>query len=112
MSVTTQQLEQQREAAKELVELRDVAQRLASNADFRRLIHDEYMVKDAARLAGLAGDPILDPQQRADSMQMAIAAGHLRRFLSATIQRGNKGADDILAIESNLDEIRAEEAND
>jgi len=112
MSDTTQKLEQQREAAKELVEFRDMAQRLASNSDFRRLIHDEYMVKDAARLAGMAGDPILDPQQRTDAMQMAMAAGHLRRFLSTTIQRGNKGEDDILAINQDLDEVRAEEAQD
>lgn len=60
----------------------------------------------------LAGDPIMDPQQRADAQQMSMAAGHFKRFLSVTTQRGNAGAANIVKIESELDELRAEEAGE
>lgn len=109
MSEATDQLTDQLVAEKELVQLRNAAQRLAANPDFRRLIFDEYLLKETARLAMLAGDPVFDVQQRADAAQMSMAAGHLKRFLSVTVQRGNIAADNILGINEQLDEIRAEE---
>lgn len=112
MSEATQVMEESLAAEKELVELRDSAQRLHANPDFRRLIEKEYMLYEPARLAMAAGDPILEANVRADMLQMALAAGHLKRFLSVTIQRGNMSANNVAAINENLDEMRAEEAQD
>lgn len=112
MSEATEALLEQLKAEKELVELSQAAQRLSKNADFRRLIFDEYLLKEPARLAMLAGDPILDPQQRADAQQMSMAAGHFKRFLSVTTKRGEAGAANMVNIEAELDEIRALEASE
>ena len=112
MSEATMALEEQIKAEKELVELHDCVHRLQSNRDFRRLINDEFLLKEPARLAMMAGDPIMDPQQRADAAEMSRAAGHLKRFLSATHTRGKHAASNIKDIEAQLDEVRAEEAND
>lgn len=112
MSEATQALQDQLKAEKELVELAEAAQRLSKNVDFRRLIHDEYLLKEPARLAMAAGDPTFDPQQRADCAQMSLAAGHFKRFLSVTFQRGQVAQANIIEIEGNLDELRAMEAGE
>lgn len=112
MSEATDQLNDQLVAEKELVELRGVAQRLAANPDFRRLVFDEYFMKETARLAMLAGDPIMGVQERADAAQMSMAAGHFKRFLSVTVQRGNAAESNIKGINEELEEIRIEGAND
>lgn len=110
MSVELQSLEDQLAAEKKMVEQRTIAQRLSTNPDFRKLILDEFMVFEVARLAMMSGDPILDPQQRADALSMCQGAGHLKRFLSATVQRGNNAETNVLDLEAQIEELRAEEA--
>ena len=112
MSEATDQLDQQLRSEKELVELMGCAQRLHANPDFRRLIEDEFLMKEPARLAMMSGDPIINREDREDAMRMAQAAGHLKRFLSATFQRGRAAETNIVSINSELDEVRAEEAQD
>lgn len=109
MSEATAQLEKQLKAERELVERRDMAQRLHNNADFRKLITEYYLLIEPARLAAMSGDPILSPQERADALAMAQAAGHFKRFMSATFQMGNLAEDNIRQINLTLDEVRAEE---
>jgi hypothetical protein len=112
MSEATDQLDQQLRSEKELVELKGCADRLHANPDFRRLVYDEYLLKEPARLAMMAGDPIMEKPVRDDAMQMALAAGHFKRFMAATHQRGVAAEGNIIQINAVLDEVRAEEAND
>jgi hypothetical protein len=107
-----QGLESQLETAKELIDRRNLALRLSNNRDFKKLILEDFCVKEAARLVSESGDPVLDPQQRADALAMAQAAGHLRRFLSMTFQMGASAAGDIEDLEEALAEARAESDND
>ncbi len=103
------QLEQQLKDAKYLVERRDMALKLSGNREFRKLILDDYLVTEAARLIGGSGDPNLKPDQRADMVEMAKATGHLKRFLSVIVTMGNTAANDLPNIEEHLSEARTED---
>lgn len=101
-------LEKQLSDAKVFVENREVAQRLYRNADFKKLILDGFCLKDCARYAQESQDPALTAAQQADALNMAQAAGHLRRYLSIQIQLGNHAEGQIQSIEEALVEVRSE----
>lgn len=101
-------LEGQLSDAKEMVERGLAARKLASNREFRKLVLDGFCKDDCARFAAQSADPALDPVQRADALAMAQAGGHLKRFLSATIQMGESAAREVGDIETELEEARAE----
>lgn len=106
---SVQALEGQLERNKELIDRRNLALRLSNNRDFKKLIIDDFCLKEAARLVGESADPALDQQQRMDALSMAQAGGHLRRFLSMAFQMGAVAERDISEIEEALAEARAEE---
>jgi hypothetical protein len=106
---TAAQLEAHQENLKEFVTLREVALRLANNRDFKRLILDEYIVKEAARLVHMSADPIHTAQEQADALAMAQAAGHLKRFLRVTEMRGERAIQDIHDLDDTISEARLEE---
>lgn len=102
-------LEQQLSNAKILVEHRDLALKLSKNHEFRKLILDIFCKEECARYAQASADPALPANERADSLAMAQAAGHLKRFLQVTITMGNVADRDIKDVEAMLQEARAEE---
>jgi hypothetical protein len=106
------QLEQYRENAKELLDRRHMAQRLALNPDFKKLILDEFCLREAARYVQSSADPALPANERADALAMAQASGHLKRFLSVTIQMGAHAEREMPEIDAALAEARAEEGAD
>lgn len=101
-------LEKQLSDAKVFVENREVAQRLYRNADFKKLILDGFCLKDCARYAQESQDPALTAAQQADALNIAQAAGHLRRYLAIQIQLGNHAEGQIQSIEEALVEVRSE----
>lgn len=105
-----QELEAQKEDLKKQVELRDQILKLSANHEFRKVIHEEFFQKEASRLVRIGGDPSLDKQQRQDAIDMALATGHLQRFLSANVQMGNRAEETIHEIDAALEELRAEGA--
>lgn len=107
-----QALEQQLKDAKELVARRDLALRLGQNRDFQKLILEDFIVTEAARLVGQSADPALDPHQRADALNMAQAAGHLKRYLSMMVRMGNTAEEDVPQIEAAIAEARSEGEDD
>lgn len=104
-----QQLERQLADAKILVEQKALAMKLADNPTFKKLILDEFCVKESARYAHSSADPALGPNERADALALSQAGGHLKRWLSVKIQMGNVAERDIKAVEEALSEARAEE---
>ncbi|MFP3556418.1 hypothetical protein SB861_37745 [Paraburkholderia sp. SIMBA_049] len=104
-----QGLEAQLSQAKQVVAQRDMAQKLAKNAEFRKLILEEFCVHECARYAQGSADPAISAENRADSLAIAQAAGHLRRWLSVKIQMGNVAEREISEVEAALEEARAEE---
>lgn len=104
-----EQLEQQIRDAKVLIEKRHQALRLSENSDFRKLFMEGYFRDDAARLVQLAGDPALTKEQQADSLSMAIATGHAKRYLSMAVQMGAHAEESLPDMERELELLRAEE---
>ena len=56
-------------------------QRLKSNKDFQEVILKHFMVEDCAQNAHNAANLVLSADKRADSMAMAVAAGHFKNYL-------------------------------
>jgi hypothetical protein len=102
-------LEEQREDAKRLIERRELMLRLVNNPDYRAAITEGFILKDCARFAHQASDPTLTREQREDAMEMAKAAGHLKRYVSMTIQMGWKALNDLPELEAEIEEARLEE---
>lgn len=108
---TVQALEEQQSEMKLVAERGQMAMRLYSNPDFRKLIMEGFCVTDCARYARESGNPALPAENRADSLAMAQAAGHLKRFLSVTVQMGHQAERNLAELGEALDEVRAEEAS-
>ena len=108
--VTVQQLETQRETMKQAVEMRQAVQRLTQNADFRKVITEQFMEKECARYVHASADPALNERNQKDALSIAQAAGHLKRYLSVLIQMGNAAENELDSIDTALDEARAETA--
>lgn len=104
-------LEEARSNAKILLDRRQMALRLSNNRDFKKLILEEFCIQECARYAQNSANPALSAEDRADSLAIAQAAGHLRRYLSVVVQMGATAERDLPQIEDALDEARAEEAN-
>lgn len=105
-------LENQLTSTKDMVARRDAALRLYDNRDFKLLMVDGFMRDEAARYVQASGDPAISLQDRADSLAMAQASGHLKRFLSVTVVMGNQAARDVASLQEALDEERANEGQE
>lgn len=104
-----EQLEIQLAGSKEQVELRNAAQRLWDNRDFKKVILQQFMEKECARYAQQGGNPALPLAEREDCLNIAMAAGHLKRFLSVLVQMGNAAENQLTDIENAIDAERAGE---
>jgi CHAT domain-containing protein len=97
---------------KAMAERGRMAERLASNREFKKLILEEFLVQETARMIHLSTDPRLSVQDRADALQMAQASGQLKRFLQMTMQMGETALNTIPDLEEALEDARAEEEQD
>lgn len=102
-------LTKQQEDAKGLMDRRDLALKLYGNADFKQLILKEFCVEECARYVHTSADPSLKPENRADALALAQAAGHLRRWLSVVVQMGNQAESQMQSLDQAIEEARAEE---
>lgn len=105
-------LENQLADAKKFLERRAKALKLAQYPEFRELILDGFCGTDCARYAQNSADPALTPQQQADALAIAQAAGHFRRYLSVIVQLGNSAENQIPSIEQAIEEARQEEGGE
>lgn len=108
--VTIAQLEARREELHKLSEASEAHDRLTNNKDFRKIILDGFMVEDCARYAQESCDPLLAPEQRADALALAQAAGHLKRYLQINRAMSRRALMDIEGIDQAIEEMRAEGA--
>lgn len=104
-----QALEGQMKDKKLLIDRRNMAMRLASNRDFKKLIMDEFCLHEAARYVQLSADPAIPEANRADALNIAQASGHLKRFLSVTVQMGAHAEHTMRDLEEEIELARAEE---
>ena len=101
------QLENQITQIEALVETRARIQRLTQNSDFKELINKRYLVEEAAAFVASAGDPALTKDQREEAMTMALAPGHLKRWLSVQITMANTAEDQLPQLKHARDVLRA-----
>lgn len=109
MEKTREELEQHISKLQQLVKLKNAAEKLEGNRDFKLLIGEEYLQAEPARLVKLAGDPRLTEKQREDANAMAVATGHFERFLHVTIQMGRTAEEEIGETREQIDDLEAEE---
>lgn len=102
-------LEKQRDDAKELLARRELALKLSTNAEFKKLILQEFCVNECARYAQSSGDPALSAEQRADALALAQSAGHLRRWLSVIVTMGNNAERAMPELDEAIEQARQEE---
>lgn len=107
--VSVHELEKQKKDLEKALEERELALKLYKNPEFKKLILDTFCTKECARYAQESADPALSPEQRADALAMAQAAGHLRRFLSVKVTLGNQAERLMPELDLNLVEARQEE---
>ncbi len=100
-------LEEHLEQSKTMVERRDALLRLSENRDYKKLIREEFMRDDCARFAQQSVNPVLKPEERADALAKAQAAGHLKQYLSVIILQGNTAEATIPQINEAIEEARA-----
>lgn len=100
-------MEKQYKDAEEAIKLRDRVLKLQGNRDFVAVINEEFLVKECARYAHESADPALRPENRADALNMAQAAGHLKRFFSVLIQKGNMAEGQLENLRTAIDQERA-----
>lgn len=105
-------LEAQLESGKEAIAKRALALKLFHNPEFKKLILEDFCTTECARYAQASADPALAANERADALAMAQAAGHLRRFLSVQISKGNQAERLEADIEQAILEARQEEQED
>lgn len=102
-------LEKQLADAKVSIERRATALKLYNNPEFKSLILEDFCTKECARYAQLSAAPELAPNERADALGLAQAAGHLKRFLSVIVSMGNQAEGQIENLEEAIIEARQEE---
>lgn len=104
-------LENQKAGYLEAIKRRDEARKLTSNRIFKSLVLQEWCVDECARYAQMSADPNLGPNERADALAVAQAAGHFRRWLQVIEQMGAHADKELLAIDDAIVEARNAEDN-
>jgi len=110
MSAVTD-LEAQLKAAKNTGDLHASLMRLQSNKDFRKIIMEGFCQEECARYIVMAGDSELEQNERNDALNMAMAAGHLQRYLKLQERKYEHGPDLIQNLQVELERARREESS-
>lgn len=109
--MSVEALENQLTEAKKYADFGRMAKRLLANRDYRKLITEEFLVTETARLTHLSTDVRLTKEQREEALQMAQASGHLKRYMTMLIQMGDSADSQIGTLEDEIEEARREEAD-
>ncbi len=100
-----EEIELSLEKAKELVERKRMAEKLASNREFKKLVLDGYFKDEAVRLVGLLGDPGAAPYREQIQLEMA-GISMFQQFMRNVIRMGQIAESEMPEHEQLLDEVR------
>ena len=113
MSDQIAQLERNISQAKELADLGTSLERLRNNRDFKKLIMDHYLEKEAVRLVHLKADASMQTPQHQQSITAQIdAIGIFTNYLNTVLAMATRAKVDIADSEETLAELRAEALTD
>lgn len=107
---TVRQIEASISSAKQHVELDKALERLESNRDFKAVITEGYLEKEAVRLVHLKSDPQMQTPDRQAAVSAQIdSIGGLVQYFRTVSQLAKLAVKSIAADESERDELLAEE---
>lgn len=107
---TLQDIEKQIAEAKVFSELGESLVRLASNRDFRKVISEGYLSKEAVRLVHLKADPAMQKPESQESIVRQIdAIGALSAYFRTVEYQAALAVHSIATAEEAREEILAEE---
>ncbi|WP_289100986.1 hypothetical protein [uncultured Marinobacter sp.] len=107
------ELEMNIKEAKELVELGKSLERLEKNRDFKKVIQEHYLNKEAVRLVHAKGDAAMqDPKHQANILRDIDGIGSFTQFLNFLRYQAEMAKDAIRECEDVLDDLRAEGADE
>ena len=107
---TVQQIQANIDRAQEIIKLDKALERLESNQDFKAVIIDGYLEKEAVRLVHLKSDPAMqNPSSQASVTAQIDAIGGLVQYFRTVGQLASIAAKSIAADETERDELLAEE---
>ena len=109
MSAAILEVEQQLKDARDAMALRDMAVKLSTNREFRKLIIEGFIQTETNRLMVCAGDVRFKKEDRDQMMESALAGGHLKRYLNYIQMVGDNAERSIPEAEQTLAQIRSEE---
>lgn len=97
------------EEARKHVEIGRMAEKLASNREFKKIVLEGYFEKEAARLAQIYSDPMLPPDAREGVQRDLCGVGAFKRYLQHLVRIGTIAEQEIREQTDVLEELRAEE---
>lgn len=93
-------VDRQMAAWREIAGRREQLLRLLKNKDFQELMMRFFLVEEAARYIQMAYQPGMGAQERADSLLMAQATGHVKRFFDVVERQGEQA---LVSLSEHLD---------
>lgn len=109
MSTEIAEVEMNIKEAQKMVELGKSLERLRNNRDFKKLILDDYLEKEAVRLVHLKSDSnTQDERSQASIMRDIDAVGSFTQYLNLIVYKADSAKQGIAEAEETLDELRNE----
>lgn len=102
------ELEYQKEGYNRAIKRMEQVKRLLVNPDFKTFIMEGFCLNDAARYVQEAGDPLMPKENREDALNMAMASGHLKRFIAFTLRFGETAQRGMEELDSEIELARQE----
>lgn len=88
---------------------REQVLRLLANRDFQDFIMKFFIVEEAARYVQLSQQPGMSKEDRQNALDMALATGHLKRFLDVTQRMGESAIVQLFNIREEYEELTLED---
>lgn len=105
-----QELEISIEDAREKVKLKDMALKLASNREFKKLILEGYFKEEAARLVAISAD--FSMKDYRDEITMNIQAiSCFKQFMQNIVRTGEMAESELEQSQEVMDELLEEESD-
>lgn len=103
------EIELSMDEARKIVDRGLMAEKLAANREFKKLVLEGYFVEEASRLALLFSDPNISEEIRKYVERDLFGVGAFKRFLSAVVIMGKNAARELADSAETLEEMRQEE---
>ena len=109
MSTDVQKTEQEIASMEQRIKIGQAIERLNSNSDFQLVIVKGFLQDDCLRYLDLSGDSTVSEKARLDTLNIAQAGGHFKRYIEAQMTKARDAANRINDQKNFLDQLRAEE---